>query len=85
MLKRQHAQKTRALLRSIDQLKEQNAALKAQSKDHARSQLIRGLKLRTREEELVSETLKQLVLREKSDWTENDVRPRPTGRIGAPH
>ena len=53
-----HSQKVRALMKSINTLKDQVALMKAQSKDHRRSNLITGMRDKIREQELIVDVLK---------------------------
>ena len=54
-----HAQKVRALMKSINSLKDQLALMKAQSKEHRRSNLITGMREKIREQELIVDVLKE--------------------------
>ncbi|KAA0170278.1 hypothetical protein FNF28_01506 [Cafeteria roenbergensis] len=54
-----HAEKTKSLLKSIDRLKAEISTLRAANKEHHRSAHIRALQRRLREQELVSDVLKQ--------------------------
>ncbi|ETV96318.1 hypothetical protein, variant 1 [Aphanomyces invadans] len=53
-----HTQKVRTLMKSIHQLQEQVATMKAQDKEHRRSALIQNLRKQQRDQELVMEVLK---------------------------
>ena len=54
-----HAQKVRALMKSINVLKNEVAVMKAQAKEHRRSNLISGMREKIREQELIVDVLKQ--------------------------
>ena len=54
-----HAQKTRALMRSIEQLRKEVKTLQSQAKESRRSEMIQRLKLDVREQELVCDVLKK--------------------------
>jgi hypothetical protein len=54
-----HAERTKSLLRSIDKLKTEAAALRAANKEHHRSAHIRSMQRRVREQELAVDVLKQ--------------------------
>ena len=58
-LQQLHNEKTRALMRSIDQLRRQVKQLKAQNKESHRTQLIKSLKSEKRDSELKVDVLKQ--------------------------
>ena len=53
-----HSQKVRALMKSVNSLKDQLSLQKAQAKEHRRSSLIGGLRDKVREQELVADVLK---------------------------
>jgi len=67
-----HAERTKALLASIDKLKAEAATLRAANKEHHRSAHIRALQRRLREQELVSDVLKRS-LRASASMTEQQV------------
>ena len=54
-----HAQKVRALMKSVNTLKDQLSLMKAQNKEHRRSSLIGGLRDKVREQEVRKETQKE--------------------------
>lgn len=53
-----HSQKVRALMKSVNALKDQLSLQRAQAKEHRRSSLIGGLRDKVREQELVADVLK---------------------------
>ena len=53
-----HSQKVRALMKSVNALKDQLSLQRAQAKEHRRSSLIGGLRDKVREQELVADILK---------------------------
>ena len=54
-----HGQKTRALMRSIEQLRKEVKVLQSQAKESRRSEMIQKLKVEVREQELVCDVLKK--------------------------
>ncbi|CAN0006150.1 unnamed protein product [Ascophyllum nodosum] len=54
-----HSHKVRMLMRSISELKKKLALATAQGKDHRRSAMIRAMKIRLREQELVIDVVKE--------------------------
>ena len=60
-LSKLQAQKVRALMRSIQELKKENATLKRQSAEHKRSDLIEKLKSEIEMQDIVIEALRALV------------------------
>eukprot|EP00904_Undaria_pinnatifida_P008105 jgi/Undpi1/4424/HiC_scaffold_17.g07779.m1 len=70
-----HAQKVRTLMRSIAELKKKLVIATAQGKDHRRSAMIRAMRTRLREQELVVDVVKEELGRkagmgeeETNDW-----------------
>lgn len=69
-----HERKVAALMRSIDTLRDELARLKAQSKEHRRSQLIQSLREKLREQELTVDVLKEALLEgQRGKLTEEQV------------
>lgn len=69
-----HERKVAALMRSIDTLRDELARLKAQSKEHRRSQLIQSLREKLREQELAVDVLKEALLEgQRGKLTEDQV------------
>ncbi|CBN77511.1 conserved unknown protein [Ectocarpus siliculosus] len=54
-----HAQKVRSLMRSVAELKKRLALATAQGKDHRRSAMIRAMRTRLREQDLVVDVIKE--------------------------
>ncbi|CAM9236064.1 unnamed protein product [Ectocarpus sp. 6 AP-2014] len=54
-----HAQKVRSLMRSVAELKKRLALTTAQGKDHRRSAMIRAMRTRLREQDLVVDVIKE--------------------------
>ncbi|CAN0302608.1 unnamed protein product, partial [Ectocarpus sp. 12 AP-2014] len=54
-----HAQKVRSLMRSVAELKKRLALATAQGKDHRRSAMIRAMRTRLREQDLVVDVMKE--------------------------
>ncbi|CAM9301781.1 unnamed protein product [Ectocarpus sp. 13 AM-2016] len=70
-----HAQKVRSLMRSVAELKKRLALATAQGKDHRRSAMIRAMRTRLREQDLVVDVIKEelglktgLGKEETNDW-----------------
>ncbi|ETV81781.1 hypothetical protein, variant [Aphanomyces astaci] len=63
-----HGQKVRTLMKSIHQLQDQVATMKAQDKEHRRSALIQNLRKQQRDQELVLDVLKDTLKTKVGDF-----------------
>lgn len=75
-LKRMHAQKVRALMRSIDSLKQELDTAKQEARESHRSAVIQQLRGQVREAELVADVLKRKLV-DSAGMSEEEVRPSP--------